>query len=90
MVTIPKMWKSSDHLDHFQFGCLFFLNPFQPSVAFHIVTSHLICNANQMTGFYMKRNNWLKWVEDNDGKKSNHMGGAYPKYMGQSLQEWTK
>ena len=37
-------------------GCnLFFLiliNPFQPSVAFHIETCHLICRANQMTGFW--------------------------------------
>ena len=29
------------------------LNPFQPSVAFHIETSHLICSEYQMTGFYM-------------------------------------
>ena len=28
------------------------LNPVQPRVAFHIETSHLICTANQMTGFY--------------------------------------
>ena len=27
---------------------------FQPSVAFHIETSHLISSANQITGFYMK------------------------------------
>ena len=27
------------------------LNPFQPGVAFHIETSHLIYNANQVTGF---------------------------------------
>ena len=33
-----------------------FFNPFQPSVAFHIETSHLICTANQMTGFYVKCN----------------------------------
>ena len=38
--------------------------PFQASVAFHIETSHLICIANQMTGFYMKRNAELKWVKD--------------------------
>ena len=38
----------------------------QPSVAFHIETSHLICTANQMTGFYMKcttRLEWYKWVK---------------------------
>ena len=33
------------------------INSFQPSDAFHIETSHLICNANQMTGFYMECNN---------------------------------
>ena len=40
------------------------INPFQPSIAFHIKTSHLccphigtsqlICFANQLTGFYMR------------------------------------
>ena len=34
-----------------------------PSVAFHIETSHLVCSANQMTGFYIKCNNGLKRVE---------------------------
>ena len=38
------------------------LNPFQPNTAFHIKTSHLICTANQMTGFYMKCNTGLKWL----------------------------
>ena len=37
-------------------------NPFQPRVAFHIETSHLICIANQMTGFYMECITGLKWV----------------------------
>ena len=36
---------------------------FQPSVAFHIETSHLICFGNQAAGFYMKCNNGLKWVK---------------------------
>ena len=31
-----------------------YLHPFQVRVAFQIGTSHLICTANQMTGFYMK------------------------------------
>ena len=35
---------------------------FQPSVAFHIETRHLICSANQITGFYMKCNTGLKGV----------------------------
>ena len=39
---------------------LFALNPFQPSVAFHIETSHLICKANEMNGFCMKCNTGLK------------------------------
>ena len=42
-------------------------NPFQPIVAFHIETIHLIGTANQMTGFYMKCNirlTWGKWVDN--------------------------
>ena len=31
-----------------------YLNSFQPSVAFHIEPSYLICRANQTAGFYMK------------------------------------
>ena len=41
------------------------INPFQPSVAFHIETSHLVCTENRMTGFYMKCNIGLNWVEKN-------------------------
>ena len=33
---------------------------FQPSVAFDIKTSHLICRANQMNGFYVICNNGMK------------------------------
>ena len=29
------------------------LSPFQPSVAFHKETSHLICTTNQLLGFYI-------------------------------------
>ena len=36
--------------------------PLQSSVAFHIETSHLICSANQMTGFYMKFDTGVKLV----------------------------
>ena len=32
------------------------INPFQPSVAFDIETSHLFGSTKQMTGFYMKSN----------------------------------
>ena len=34
----------------------------QPSVAYHIETSHFICTTNQMSGFYMKCNPGVKWV----------------------------
>ena len=39
------------------------VNSFQPSVAFRIETIRLICNTNQMTGFYMKCNTGLKQVQ---------------------------
>ena len=39
------------------------LNPFQPTVAFHIETNHSISTASQMTGFYMKCNIRLKRVK---------------------------
>ena len=38
------------------------INLFQSTVTFYIETSHLICIANQMTGFYMKCNTGMKWV----------------------------
>ena len=41
------------------------------SVAFHIETSHLICIANQMTGFYMECNTGLKSVNFYCGGASN-------------------
>ena len=34
---------------------LAFVNPLTTNVPLHIETSQLICNANQLTGFYMKR-----------------------------------
>ena len=37
-------------------------NLFQFSVEFHTKSSHLFCRANQITGFYIKRNTGLKWV----------------------------
>ena len=36
-----------------------YFNPFQP---FHIETSRLICTTKHMTGFYMKCNTRIKWV----------------------------
>ena len=38
-------------------------NPFQPSVAFDIETSLLICSVNQKIGFLEKCNTGLKWVQ---------------------------
>ena len=39
-----------------------YINLFQPIVTLYIETSDLFSRAKQMTGFYMKRNNELKWV----------------------------
>ena len=44
------------------------MNLFQHIVASHIETSHFICSANRMTGFSMKCNTGLKWV--NQSKKN--------------------
>ena len=40
---------------------LILCNSFQPSVAFHIESSHLLCSTKQMTGFYMERYETLGW-----------------------------
>ena len=39
------------------------IKPFKPSAAFQIEISHLICNTNQMYGFYMKCNTGMKQVK---------------------------
>ena len=52
--------------------CLNF-KPFQPSVAFHIETSHLFCRTKQMTGFYVKRSNGLKWVNPSRVQLSDYI-----------------
>ena len=44
---------------------LYFINPFSPSVTFHIETRHLICSVKQMTGFYIKHNFGMKWATHN-------------------------
>ena len=41
------------------------IKPFQPSLVFHIETSHLIFSANQITGLYMKWNPGLECVKSN-------------------------
>ena len=38
-------------------------NSFQRGLEFHIKTSHLICIANLMTGFYMKYITVPKWLK---------------------------
>ena len=43
---------------------LHMLNSFQPSVAFQMETSHLVCEAKQVTGFYIKRSTNLKWLKN--------------------------
>ena len=47
--------------------------PVHASIAFHIETSHLICTANHMTGFYLKCNTGLKWVTGIIPKIINNM-----------------
>ena len=44
-----------------QFHTNVLFNPFQPSIAFHIETSDLLCFAKQKIGFYMKCNTDLKY-----------------------------
>ena len=39
------------------------INPLQPSVTFHIESSHLIYTEKQMTGDHMKCNSEQKWVK---------------------------
>ena len=40
------------------------INLSQSSVAFYRETSHLLCIANQMTGFCMKCNTRLEWIKE--------------------------
>ena len=40
------------------------INLFQPSVAFHVETNYLICNVNQMTGFYMEGKSGLNGLNE--------------------------
>ena len=41
------------------------LNPFQPSIAFHVETSHIFYSANEITNSYVKCNTGVNWVEKN-------------------------
>ena len=61
-ILIKKVMKQrSYHLG--RLSLMLHLKPLQPSVAFHIETSHLLCRKKQMAGFYMKRNTGLEWVK---------------------------
>ena len=65
MAYLPTSCKhgSQKAVNSFQPSVAFHIETIQPSVAFHIEISHLICIANQITGFYMKCSTGLKWVE---------------------------
>ena len=57
-------WRSTWHIFHVdQVEETMYRHPFKPNIAFHIKTSYFICNANQMTGFYMRCNTELKWFK---------------------------
>ena len=60
--STPLCYKAFQMMLRKPFMDFHIINPIQPSVAFHIETRHLICSANQMTGFYMRCNTGLKWV----------------------------
>ena len=55
----------------FQVKFLKQVNLFQPRVAFYIETSHLICSANQMAGFYMKCSNFRYHYRKRHPPKAN-------------------
>ena len=52
---------------------------FSSRVTFHRETTHLICYANQMTGYYMKCNTWVKWV--NSRIPSKHFCGTIEEFI---------
>ena len=66
-INVPFAWKrhefhsTANQLASYNMSGMSVLT-LQPSVAFHIEISHLICQANQMTGFYMKCSTGLIWV----------------------------
>ena len=43
----------NDHRHELLINLRSFINPFQPGFAVHIETSHLICIADKIVGFYM-------------------------------------
>ena len=60
---IKGTWANSETGFFMIFGTKW-VNPIQPSVAFHIETGHLFCSAKHMVGFYVKCSTGLKWVKD--------------------------
>ena len=68
-----------------QFPCeivYYFINPYQPSVAFHVETRYLFRSATEMTGFYMKRNTELKWVRLNRNYQVIDLKLCLPRFFG--------
>ena len=64
MLKENEVWFCRKKIFHSRnfFLSIFFLvfNQFQAIVAFHTETSHLICDANQMTGLYEMKQGWVK------------------------------
>ena len=57
------------------------INPFQFNVTFDIETSHLICTANQMTGFHVKCDlGWNRLNISLSWNRSNHTFSKYAKF----------
>ena len=62
MISHEVFCESSNNKSHNDSQDLLYIIPFQPTVVFHIETSHLFCSAKYMTDFYVKRSNGLKWI----------------------------
>ena len=66
------LYESKWHLTHF----------IPPSIAFVKETSHFICSANRMTGFFIKcstrlkwvKLGWMKWIKRSISKLSSPLG----------------
>ena len=55
-----KQWQNLKTFFSSKFTCS--INTFEQNVTFNIETTHLFCRAKKMTGFNMKRNTGLKWI----------------------------
>ena len=62
VISHEVLCESSSRKLHNDSQDLLFIIPFQPSVVFHIETSHLFYSAKHMTNFYVKRNAGLMGV----------------------------